>query len=90
MGRRLNHLDKTPEVSYAIAAVAIPAATGFGFYLQVQRFAIGPGVFLSEPFQHGGKYLFRGRVDVDLLLNVECQIFKFHAGFLLDIYYVSK
>jgi hypothetical protein len=66
-------------MSNAIAPVAIPPAAGLGFYLQVQGLAIGPGIFLAEPFQHGGKHLFRGRLDVDLLFNVECQIFQFHA-----------
>src|SRR6478752_6255876 len=67
---RLDDLYKAPEVSDAVAAVAIPAAARFGFYLQFQRFPIGPRVFLPEPFKHGGKYLFGGRFDVDALFNV--------------------
>jgi hypothetical protein len=77
-GWRLDYLHEAPQVSDPVASIAVPAPARLWLEQQLHGLAIRPGVTLSKTVQDGGECLFRSGLDVNVLLNVERQIFQFH------------
>src|SRR5580704_10672078 len=72
----LDGLDIGPEMPIAVAQVAVPPSTRPRFDLHVERFAIRCLVAGSQLLKQRGKGYIQGRLDMDLLIDCQGQVFE--------------
>src|SRR5271170_894947 len=65
-----------PEMSVAVAQVAVPAAAGPGFDLHAERLAVGGFVAGPELLEQRGKGYIQRRLYMNLLVNRQGQVFE--------------
>src|SRR5687767_6470781 len=72
----LDALDVSPEVTVVAAKVAEPPASGPGLECHRQRLAVRGFIQPAHLREQGGKRRVERRADVNLLLDVEGEVFK--------------
>src|SRR5207245_2736686 len=76
--RRLDYLQVSPEVADAVPAVAEPTSARPLLQNHLQRFAFRSAEALAKPVEHAAEDVADCCLDLDVLIDIERHLFKFH------------